>query len=92
MSVSLPALLKLVSSIVTGVEPHAAADAIDRMIRKQKGDVRAFWAATRTLAEERLATGKPCSCTAAPEPATTCGRCGGSLLHVEVIPNGKYPD
>lgn len=74
-------LIKLGASLVRGIDPHDAADQIDRATIARGGSPRVVWTTVHRLAVERLAKlGEPCGCASAELPESSiCLRCGGQV-------------
>jgi hypothetical protein len=77
-------LIRLGASLVSGIDPHDAADQIDRATVARGGDPRVIWSTVHRLAVERLsALNVDCSCQEADLlPERTCLVCGGTVAPV----------
>lgn len=75
-------MIALGGSMIRGVDPHAAADTIDRATRARGGSPVDVWRVVYRLAAERLdllgAELPACVCKGATSP-TRCLSCGGAL-------------
>ena len=80
---SLAALIKMGSALVSGIDPRQAADQIDAACRNQGGDPRELWTVVYRLAAERLVLhgdGAACHCAVAQIPPIHCTGCGMRVL------------
>lgn len=78
------------ASLIKGVEPHAAADTIDRATRSRGGDPREIWRVVYRLAAERLDLLDPplaaCGCVlSARRVPVRCLSCGGETPQIRTV-------
>ena len=75
-------LLSVGRAVARGLDPHEAADAVERMTEARGGDPRQVWTVLYQVAAERLDLLQTPGCTCAPpaqQRPCRCLTCGGML-------------
>jgi hypothetical protein len=80
--------IELGAKVIGGIDPHTAADQVDRTIAARNGNARDFWSAVLRLSSERLDRLDIAGCTCGPalrEEPMRCLACGGLVPRTEVL-------